>query len=48
MAHKTLHVRTKHRKIIKRITLRKQTVTFCIINSMTIVCKALRIVLGPW
>lgn len=42
MAHKTLGVRTKHHKIIKRITLKKQTVTSCIINYVTNICKALR------
>lgn len=31
MAHKTLDVRTKHHKIIKRITLKKQTVTSFVI-----------------
>lgn len=46
MARKTLHVRTKHHKIIKRITLKKQTVTFCIINYVISVCKALGIGFG--
>lgn len=46
MAHKTLDVRTKHHKIIKRITLKKQTVTSYIISSVINVCKTLRIVSG--
>lgn len=46
MAHKTLDVRTKHHKIIKRITLKKQTVTSFVINSVTNICKALRLVFG--
>lgn len=32
MVHKTLDVRTKHHRIIKRITFKKQTVTSCVIN----------------
>lgn len=46
MAHKTLDVRTKHHEIIKRITLKKQTVTSYIISSVINACKTLRIVSG--
>lgn len=46
MAHKTLDVRTKHHKIIKKVTLKKQTVTSCVISSVTNICKALRLVFG--
>lgn len=46
MAHKTLDVRTKPHKNIKRMTLRKQTVTSYIINFVTDVYKALKIVTG--
>lgn len=47
MAHKTLDVRTKPHKNIKRITLKKQTVTSCIINSVTMYVKHLEKWLAP-